>query len=301
MYNKQLDAFIKAADLGSFSKAANELYISASSLIQQINLLEKHLNIRLFTRTARGVSLTKAGTALYEDAKNIIHLSNISVDRARSLEQSGEHNIRIGTSLFTKCRYITDIWNRTAEEHPKLKIELVAQKAISVMTDTPMADMGTLYDLQEGIYLPGLFQDRCNFFELFSAKICLAVPNGNRLFSKTSLTLQDLQGETIMLTKRGHSTTFDSLRDLLRQNVSNLELIDTDYYDMNIFATCELNNYLMLSLDIWSDIYPSMRTIPLETNYTVPYGLLYSLNPPVGVLELIDSANSLLEEGYFRR
>ena len=40
MYNPQLDAFIKASDLGSFSKAAEAMYISTPAIIQQINLLE---------------------------------------------------------------------------------------------------------------------------------------------------------------------------------------------------------------------------------------------------------------------
>lgn len=39
MYNPQLNAFIKVADSGSFSKAAEAMYISASAIIQQINLL----------------------------------------------------------------------------------------------------------------------------------------------------------------------------------------------------------------------------------------------------------------------
>ena len=40
MYNHQLDTFIKTADLGSFGKAGEALYISSTAVIQQINLLE---------------------------------------------------------------------------------------------------------------------------------------------------------------------------------------------------------------------------------------------------------------------
>lgn len=299
MYNKQLDAFIKAAELGSFSKAANELFITPSSLIQQINLLESHLGVRLFHRSARGVKLTDAGSSVYEDAKNIVHLSKIAVDRAKAIDQQGGNTVKAGTSLFTKCRYLTDIWSRTVITHPEIKIELVAQKAVSTMTSSPMADMGISYDLQEGIYLAGLFQDKCNFFELFPARICIAIPSGNRLFHKDRLSIQDLRGEKIMITTKGHSQGFDAVRAILKQKDFNTEVIDTDYYDINIFATCELNNYLMLSLDVWSDIYPSMKTCPVDWNYTVPYGLLYSLNPTKEVQALIDTAQSLSDEGYF--
>ena len=68
MYNHQLDTFIKTAELGSFGKASEALYISPPAVIQQINLLEKMCGFKLFTRTNHGVKLTAAGKVLYEDA-----------------------------------------------------------------------------------------------------------------------------------------------------------------------------------------------------------------------------------------
>ena len=55
MYNHQLDAFIKTADLGSFGKAAEAMYISSLSVIQQVNLLENQCGLKLFVRTNHGV------------------------------------------------------------------------------------------------------------------------------------------------------------------------------------------------------------------------------------------------------
>lgn len=299
MYNKQLDAFIQAAERGSFSKAANALFITPSSLIQQINLLEAHLGVCLFYRSARGVALTPAGASIYEDAKNIIHLSEIAVERAKALEKRGQHTVRVGTSLFTKCKYLMDIWSRAVNQYPAIKMELVAQKSIVAMTSAPMADMGVEYDLQEGIYLQGLFEGKCNFLELFPAKICIAVPQGHRLFGKEHLTIDNLRGEKIMITSQGHSPGFDVIRDILSQKEMEIELIDTEYYDINIFATCELNNYLMVTLDIWSDIYPSMKTYSLDTDCSVPYGLLYSLHPTEEVTHIIETAKDMSSEGNF--
>ena len=47
MYNHQLDTFIKTADLGSFGKAGEALYISSTAVIQQINLLENLCGFKL--------------------------------------------------------------------------------------------------------------------------------------------------------------------------------------------------------------------------------------------------------------
>jgi len=248
MYNKQLDAFIKSAETGSFSKAASELFITPSSLIQQINLLENHLGVRLFTRSARGVKLTSAGESVFEDAKNIVHMSNVAIERARAIEQKKNSVVRIGTTLLTRCRYLMDIWSRASVEHPEIKIELVA------------------------------YNGKCNFYEIFPAKICIAVPSGHPLFSKDILTLSDLKDEKIVLGKRGHSTSFDEARN----------------------TTCELNNCLMVTLDVWADIYPSLKTCPVDWNITVPYGgFTYALNPSEEVQILMDTAKTLVENNYF--
>lgn len=79
MYDKHLDSLIAVADQGSFSKAAQQLYISSNALIKQINLLEDKLGIVLFERTNHGVILTEAGRSIYHDAKKIIRLSNQAI------------------------------------------------------------------------------------------------------------------------------------------------------------------------------------------------------------------------------
>lgn len=63
MYNPQLETFLRVADAGSFSRAAEEAYITPTAVIKQINLLEESLGVKLFDRTHRGLTLTKAGAA----------------------------------------------------------------------------------------------------------------------------------------------------------------------------------------------------------------------------------------------
>ena len=72
MYNPQLETFLKVADAGSFNKAAEEAFITPTAVIKQINLLEDSLGVKLFIRSHRGLTLTKAGQSLYNDARYII-------------------------------------------------------------------------------------------------------------------------------------------------------------------------------------------------------------------------------------
>ena len=65
MYSHQLDTFIRAANVGSFSKAAEELFISSTAVMKQIGHLEASLGVPLFDRTPRGLTLTDGGKSYY--------------------------------------------------------------------------------------------------------------------------------------------------------------------------------------------------------------------------------------------
>ena len=87
MYSRQLESFVETARAGSFTKAARALYIAPSSLIQQIDLLERRLDVRLFNRTPRGVTLTEAGKSLLADATDLMRLSREAVARAQRIQK----------------------------------------------------------------------------------------------------------------------------------------------------------------------------------------------------------------------
>ena len=64
MYRPQLKTFLTVCETGSFSKAAEQLFITPSAVLQQIRTLEAELDAALFVRSSKGVSLTSAGDYL---------------------------------------------------------------------------------------------------------------------------------------------------------------------------------------------------------------------------------------------
>lgn len=71
---RQLETFVKVAEVGSFSKAALILGIAQPALSRQVRLLETELRETLLVRTGRGVVLTEAGKRLYEHSIGVLHL-----------------------------------------------------------------------------------------------------------------------------------------------------------------------------------------------------------------------------------
>lgn len=286
MYNPQLDAFIKVADSGSFSKAAEAMYISAPAIIQQINLLEASCGFKLFVRSNHGVKLTPAGRSLYEDAKTITRLSQDALNKARRLAESSETTVRIGTSLLYKCRLLPDLWTKVSEKHPELKIEILPMTEYQNRGEVFSA-LGVQFDLFEGIYGSAGWDGLCQFLELDRTPICCAVAKNHRLAGMKKLTMQDLNGEYIVMPIEGVSKEVDDFRNHIRKQYPTVQIVDSKRYDVDTFTLCEVNGYVLITQPVYTDIHNNLVTIPLETNYTLPYGLMYANEPTMATKRFI--------------
>ena len=294
MYNHQLDTFIKVADMGSFGKAAEAMYISAPAIIQQVNLLEDRCGFKLFARSNHGVKLTAAGKSLYEDAKTLIRLSEDSLSKAQALAEASEYTVRIGTSLLYKCRRLPDIWSKINEQCPELKIEILPMAEYQSRGNI-FSMLGTKCDLWEGIYGSAGWEGLCQFLELERTPICCAVAKNHRLAGIKKLNMRDLNGEYLVMPIEGVSLELDYFRNEVKTAYPTVHIIDSTYYGVDTFTLCEMNPYILITQPIYSDIHTNLVTIPLKTKYALPYGLIYANEPTAATQKFIQAARKILK------
>lgn len=288
MYNTQLETFIVVADLGSFNKAAEALYISAPAVTKQINLLESSLGLQLFFRTHRGLTLTEAGKSLYKDSKYVIQYCKESVERAKKAMQEKDRVIRIGTSLMTPAQPIVAIWNRVQKMVPDLKLQLIPYINSPENAREILKNLGANIDVVAGIFDDTMLQLRqCRGLELSRQPICCAVAASHRLAEKEMLTYQDLYGENFLMMHRGWSHYADELRDDIWKNHPQIHITDFDNYNVDIFNRCENGRDVLMVVEIWKDVHPLLKVIPVQWNYTIPYGILYSTEPSDLVIQFL--------------
>ena len=190
MYNPQLETFICVVDSGSFNKAAEKLYISPPAVIKQMNLLEESLDIQLFIRTHRGLSLTEAGKSFYQDAKYIIQYCKDSIVRAKNAMQKDSNIIRIGTSPMTPAQVLVDLWPRVEEYCPDIKFQLIPFDNTPENAREILANLGQNIDVVAGIFDETMLNLRqCAGLELSREPICCAVSIHHRLAQKEKLTI----------------------------------------------------------------------------------------------------------------
>ena len=294
MYNPQLDTFICVVEAGSFSKAAEELYISAPAVIKQINSLENSLNLQLFERTHRGLIITEAGKSLYQDAKYLIQYSKESLIRAQEAMNHNEEIIRVGISPMTPPEVFVELWPKIQKIYPEMKFKLITFENTPENAREILANMGKNIDVIAGIFDETMLELRgCDGTEISREPFCVAVSIHHRLAKKEKITLDDLAGENLMLMQRGWSYYGDILRDDMMKNHPEINIVDFNLYNVEAFNRCENNNEVLLAFKSWESVHPLIRIIPVEWDYTMPFGILHSKKPSIKVKRLINAINKV--------
>lgn len=124
-YLLAIQIFKRVVEIGSFSKASDELAVSQSSATKHITQLEQHVGARLLNRNTRGVSLTEDGAIYYQRCRRIIaeiEDADESVGRRRHV-LSG--TLRISTSVAFGRRVLAPMLIDFMRAHAQVKIDLV--------------------------------------------------------------------------------------------------------------------------------------------------------------------------------
>ncbi|WP_050641169.1 MULTISPECIES: LysR family transcriptional regulator [Clostridia] len=295
MYNHMLDTFIAAADCGSFTKAAKRLYISPTAVMKQMNALENHLDLKLIERTPSGIRLTAAGALIYQDAKFMKDYSKKSIAGARAAMHLSDTTFCIGTSLLNPAKPFMDLWYRVNQDFSEYKLHLVPFEDNHEGILAEIEQLGKKFDFLIGVCDSREWLRRCNFLPLGRYKKMIAVSREHRLARKESIRIEDLYGETFMMVERGDSGVNDFLRNDLEKHHPRIHIEDTpQFYDLSVFNRCAETRNVLLTLECWKEVHPGLVSIPVDWEYSIPYGLLYSFDAPEDVCRYVDTVKKIL-------
>lgn len=289
MYNKYLDIFVEVANQGSFSKASEKLFISSTAIMKQMNLMENDLGVKLFERTNQGIKLTEAGRQIYKDAKHIIDYSKKAIANVQKLQETKNTIITVGTSIICPCKPLMDIWYKVSDSYPNYKIKIVPFEDTSVNSIQTFRVKDDDFDLIISPNDSAEWKKSCNFLELGKSTYVASMPRNHRLASKKVIDWKDFNNETIMMITEGDSPTTNSLRDTILTNSKNVTIDPVSFlYNIDAFNRCEEKGYILMSLNSWEHVHPSLVSIPLKQEFKVPYGIVYAKEPSKEVEKFIE-------------
>jgi DNA-binding transcriptional LysR family regulator len=129
--NTDLRAFVAVAEQGSFSKAAEVLGLSPSSLSQVIRTFEERLGVRLLHRTTRSVSLTEAGERLLLRARPALAELDAALMDVSHFRDRPAGIVRVRCLRIAFRTYVEPILAEFHETHPEIKLDILVDDAVT--------------------------------------------------------------------------------------------------------------------------------------------------------------------------
>jgi DNA-binding transcriptional LysR family regulator len=207
MDTRQLAAFVAVVEKKSFSQAAERLGVTQPAVSLQIQALEKRLGTQLVDRSGRRVEPTEAGRRLYRNAQRVLAAEEQLLDELAEGEQI-TGRFELGASTGPGGSVVPIVLGELAREHPDLSVALTVadtHRIIELVADRAV-ELGVVGFARR--------HRSVTFEPLFRDQVVLACPAGHRFGGKT-ISLDDLQGETLILMQEGAGVR-EAIEDELR-------------------------------------------------------------------------------------
>lgn len=195
---RQLTTFVRVAQFQSFSKAAASLGYSQSAVTVQIRLLEEELQVRLFDRMGKRVSLTGKGRVFLDSALNIMQ----DINKAR-LSLSGTDEVlrgqlHIGTLESLCYAKLPGIMRKFRIEHPQVCVQITTGTPEELIAQMERGELDIIYILEEPLYN----NSWCKVLEQQEKMVLVASASLGKALSGSTHKLVDLLDKPFYLTER---------------------------------------------------------------------------------------------------
>ena len=250
--------FIKIAQLKSFSQAADELYISQSTLSKHIKSLEASLGVQLFDRTTRHVKLTTFGQTIFvlseqivENSRKIHQLAQSHQTRSRnhllitSIPVMAQYNITGSIAAFLKAH--TDI-HLTFSENESFVIKKLLENGDFELAFTRIIDQRD----------PGL-----EYLPFYQDTLVAVLPKNHRLASRKRIDLKELAHEQFIFLDE-NTLLYDYLSQLCRSCDFDPHIIQTAHRPENIIDLVSKDFGISLLYRRQSDYVNNPNTVAID-------------------------------------
>lgn len=194
---RQLKYFAKVAETLNFSDAAKALYITQSTLSQQIKQLEQELNAPLFLRNSHSVCLTEVGEELLPYALRTLHAADLCIDRVHDLQQLLTGTLNIGVT-YTFSPILTETLLVFMKLYPHVRLNIFYK---------PMEELMELLSNRKVDFVlafkSSVCHDEIESHILFDNHLAVIAGDGHPLAKKDKVKLSELGQYDIALPSKG--------------------------------------------------------------------------------------------------
>lgn len=253
---RQLNYFIKAAELLHFTAAAEACFVTQSTLSQQIKQLEEELGMLLFDRIGKQVVLTEAGKVF------LVHAQQIALDVKKSKQAIFELNnlvngeLRIGVT-YAFSSLLLPALTPFSQKYPGIMIHVEYGVAWELEAKLKAADLDFILAFHEQSDNEGLEMQ-----ELFSSRIKMVVSKKHPLAGYQKISLKELGQTEMILPNKGFSSR-DMLDEIFKKN--NIRpLIKIDMNDTHsLLSLVDTGNWVTIINEKAISTWENLIAIPI--------------------------------------
>lgn len=82
-----------------------------------------------------------------------------------------------------------------------------------------------------------------------------------------------------MLIRKGWNGETDRLRQWISENYPEIHVVTFDFINLSVFNQCENSDNILMCIDNWLTVHPLLKTLPMEWDFSMPFGLLHAPTP----------------------
>jgi DNA-binding transcriptional LysR family regulator len=195
--HKQLRYFVDIVDAGSFSLAAERLFIAQSALSRQVKEMERELQVPLLERDTRHLEMTPAGRSLYADARRILAALEQATASARHAQRGIAGTLQLlHSSSVPLTAAILSCLRSHVDRHPGVSIEVsqASSEHQALDIDQGRADIGLAREPLLRRY------PHVRYVALYSEPLVAALPDYHPLAARASIEVAELRDESFVAT-----------------------------------------------------------------------------------------------------
>ena len=156
---RQIKIFVAIAETGSFSAAADAVALTQSTVSQHISSLEEEMEVPLFNRLSRGISLTTGGTLFLRHARRILRESDALSQAMCSFRGLERAELIVGASNIPANYLVPQLLSTMKQEHPGISLTMLTGDTTEVLTmlegaEIELALVGSRSDNSDIIFSP---------------------------------------------------------------------------------------------------------------------------------------------------
>ncbi|MDY5884393.1 MAG: LysR family transcriptional regulator [Roseburia sp.] len=207
---QQLRYVVTVAETGTITEAANKLYISQPSLTNAIHALEKEMNIVIFNRTNKGISLSKEGDDFLGYARQVLEQASILEERYKE-NSGGKKQFCVSTQHYSfAVNAFVDLIQEYGQEAYDFSLRETQTYEIIEDVAKMRSEIGILFlnDFNESVIRKILKSHDLAFHPLFVAKPHVFISRNHPLAKKKVVTNQDLEDYPYLSFEQGEHNSF---------------------------------------------------------------------------------------------